>query len=70
MSEEFRQQGAVKWSTYQGYIKAGGYGWCLLMGLFYIIVVGSLTFNNWWLSYWINKEFTNGGTPQVGGYYL
>ena len=51
MQEEDRFAGAVGWETYKGYMKAaGGYHMILLAFLTYVLVIGSLNFNNWWLS--------------------
>ncbi|XP_071507087.1 ATP-binding cassette sub-family C member 5-like [Diadema antillarum] len=71
-SEE-RTGGALSWRTYHGYIQAmGGYFFALLIFLAYVSVVGLLTFNNWWLSYWIEtsgnrspNETTDGEPPSL-----
>ncbi|XP_041482654.1 multidrug resistance-associated protein 5-like isoform X2 [Lytechinus variegatus] len=51
---EGRSGGSLSWRTYHGYIQAmGGYFFALTVIFAYVLVVGMLTFNNWWLSYWI-----------------
>ncbi|XP_033637608.1 multidrug resistance-associated protein 5-like [Asterias rubens] len=53
---EDRSAGTVGWVTYKGYAKAaGGYAMVFLAFLTYILVIGGLNFNNWWLSFWLNQ---------------
>ncbi|XP_077987408.1 ATP-binding cassette sub-family C member 5-like [Glandiceps talaboti] len=68
---EEMETGAVKASTYNAYIKAGG-GYLLLtlIALVFVVFVATLTFNNWWLSYWIaegsgNTTITIGNTTVI-----
>ncbi|XP_022093741.1 multidrug resistance-associated protein 5-like [Acanthaster planci] len=66
VQEEDRSAKAVGWVTYKGYMKAaGGYHMILLAFLTYILVIGSLNFNNWWLSFWLNQG--NGTQIEVNG---
>ncbi|XP_038050083.1 multidrug resistance-associated protein 5-like [Patiria miniata] len=66
VQDEDRSANAVGWVTYKGYMKAaGGYHMILLAFLTYILVIGSLNFNNWWLSFWLNQG--NGTQIQVNG---
>lgn len=52
-SEE-KGKGSLPWSVYGVYIQAAGgpLAFFFIMILF-IMNVGSVAFNNWWLSYWI-----------------
>ncbi|XP_030837858.1 multidrug resistance-associated protein 5 isoform X2 [Strongylocentrotus purpuratus] len=53
-TSEKRSGGSLSWKTYHGYIQAmGGYFNAFIVLLGFILVVALLTFNNWWLSYWI-----------------
>ncbi|XP_077987351.1 ATP-binding cassette sub-family C member 5-like [Glandiceps talaboti] len=66
---EEMETGAVKASTYNAYIKAGG-GYLLQIGiaLLFVVYVATMTFNNWWLSYWISAGSGNatiGNTTEI-----
>ena len=62
-------EGKVKSETYIGYIKA--MGGPLIVGVplcLFTVMLGLLTFNNYWLSLWFN-DFLNGTmTEEVGRY--
>ena len=56
-TSEGRASGLLTWKTYHGYIQAmGGYFSAFAILISYALVVGILTFNNWWLSYWIETS--------------
>ncbi|XP_071507088.1 ATP-binding cassette sub-family C member 5-like [Diadema antillarum] len=81
-SSEERSSGNLKWQTYHGYIQAmGGYFNAFFILFSYAVVIGLLSFNTWWLSYWIDtsgnrsyNETTDGleptlvNDPQLGFY--
>uniref|UniRef100_UPI00398E7376 ATP-binding cassette sub-family C member 5 isoform X1 n=2 Tax=Pristiophorus japonicus TaxID=55135 RepID=UPI00398E7376 len=54
VQSEDKGKGSVPWSVYGVYIQAAGgpLAFFLVMILF-VLNVGSIAFNNWWLSYWI-----------------
>ncbi|XP_070538846.1 ATP-binding cassette sub-family C member 5-like [Ptychodera flava] len=57
---EEKEVGTVKWAAYNAYFKAaGGYAVVSLVLFLFILYIGLLTFNNWWLSYWINQGSGN-----------
>ncbi|XP_006811248.2 ATP-binding cassette sub-family C member 5-like [Saccoglossus kowalevskii] len=57
---EEKETGSVKLSTYGAYIKsAGGCVIACIVCLLFLLYVSSLTFNAWWLSYWISKGSGN-----------
>ncbi|XP_054569765.1 LOW QUALITY PROTEIN: ATP-binding cassette sub-family C member 5-like [Eptesicus fuscus] len=60
MQAEEKGQGSVPWSVYGVYIKAAGgpLAFLFIISLF-MLNVGSTTFSNWWLSYWINEGSGN-----------
>lgn len=50
------EKGAVTWSTYKSYARAGGglcMGFCLL--LFFFVAMGVKAFSDWWLGYWARQ---------------
>lgn len=54
--EEGKEEGGLSWSTYHGFIMAmGGYIIAISGLLSYVFVMGIVTFNNWWLSLWLNQ---------------
>ncbi|XP_071501330.1 ATP-binding cassette sub-family C member 5-like [Diadema antillarum] len=54
---EERTGGALSLQTYHGYIQAmGGYFFAFCLLLSFIVLVGILTFNTWWLGYWIETS--------------
>ncbi|PIK35517.1 putative multidrug resistance-associated protein 5, partial [Apostichopus japonicus] len=54
--EEGKEEGGVSWRTYHGFIKAmGGYFIAIPALLSYVLTMAIVTFNNWWLSYWLNQ---------------
>ncbi|XP_041038600.1 multidrug resistance-associated protein 5 isoform X1 [Carcharodon carcharias] len=60
IQSEDKAKGAIPWSVYGVYIQAAGgpLAFFLVMILF-VLNVGSIAFNNWWLSYWINAGSGN-----------
>lgn len=57
MTSEIRCSGSPTWEDYRGYIQAmGGYIAASSIIFTYIVVIGMLTFNNWWLAYWIEES--------------
>ncbi|XP_006817966.2 ATP-binding cassette sub-family C member 5-like [Saccoglossus kowalevskii] len=57
---EEKETGSVKLSTYGAYIKsAGGCVIACIVCLLFLLYVSSLTFNAWWLSYWISRGSGN-----------
>eukprot|EP00057_Strongylocentrotus_purpuratus_P029283 XP_011683757.1 PREDICTED: multidrug resistance-associated protein 5-like [Strongylocentrotus purpuratus] len=57
MTSEIRCSGPPTWEDYRGYIQAmGGYIAAYSIIFTYIVVIGMLTFNNWWLAYWIEES--------------
>ncbi|XP_030838402.1 multidrug resistance-associated protein 5 [Strongylocentrotus purpuratus] len=57
MTSEIRCSGPPTWEDYRGYIQAmGGYIAASSIIFTYIVVIGMLTFNNWWLAYWIGES--------------
>ncbi|MBN3298523.1 MRP5 protein, partial [Amia calva] len=60
MQVEEKGKGSVPWSVYRAYIQAsGGPLAFLLIIVLFVLNVGSTTFNNWWLSYWIKQGSGN-----------
>ncbi|XP_072330295.1 ATP-binding cassette sub-family C member 5 isoform X1 [Scyliorhinus torazame] len=57
---EDKGKGSIPWSVYRVYIQAAGgpLAFFLVMILF-VLNVGSIAFNNWWLSFWINAGSGN-----------
>ncbi|XP_063967311.1 ATP-binding cassette sub-family C member 5-like [Lytechinus pictus] len=56
-TSEERSHGSPSGEDYLGYINAMGGFFALFSILFtYIVVIGMLTVNNWWLAYWIEKS--------------
>ncbi|XP_067851301.1 multidrug resistance-associated protein 5 isoform X2 [Heptranchias perlo] len=60
VQSEDKGKGSVPWSVYGVYIQAAGgpLAFFLVMILF-VLNVGSVAFNNWWLSYWIKAGSGN-----------
>ncbi|XP_049925363.1 ATP-binding cassette sub-family C member 5-like isoform X1 [Epinephelus moara] len=53
---EEQQCGGVAWPVFRHYMVAcGGSTSCLLILVLFVLNVGSSTFCQWWLSYWINQ---------------
>ncbi|XP_076803635.1 ATP-binding cassette sub-family C member 5-like isoform X2 [Clavelina lepadiformis] len=53
---ETTHTGSVSMATYIAYVKAsGGYILATIVGLLFITLLFGNTFNNWWLTYWINQ---------------
>ncbi|XP_038050028.1 multidrug resistance-associated protein 5-like [Patiria miniata] len=61
--------GKVKMETYFGYMKAMGGAPKVLLSLFiFILMMGLLTFNNYWLSVWFNDSLNGfNATEKAGG---
>uniref|UniRef100_A0A8C0N875 ATP binding cassette subfamily C member 12 n=1 Tax=Canis lupus familiaris TaxID=9615 RepID=A0A8C0N875_CANLF len=54
---ESPQEGTVTWKTYHTYIKAsGGYLLSLFVVSFFLLMIGSSAFSNWWLGLWLDKS--------------
>ncbi|XP_043558304.1 multidrug resistance-associated protein 5-like isoform X2 [Chiloscyllium plagiosum] len=57
---EDKGKGSIPWSVYGVYIQAaGGPLVFFLVMILFVLNVGSVAFNNWWLSYWINAGSGN-----------
>nr|XP_021576403.2 ATP-binding cassette sub-family C member 12 [Ictidomys tridecemlineatus]XP_040135631.1 ATP-binding cassette sub-family C member 12 [Ictidomys tridecemlineatus]XP_040135632.1 ATP-binding cassette sub-family C member 12 [Ictidomys tridecemlineatus]XP_040135635.1 ATP-binding cassette sub-family C member 12 [Ictidomys tridecemlineatus] len=53
---ESSREGTVTWKTYHTYIKAsGGYLLSLFAMFFFLLMIGSSAFSNWWLGRWLDK---------------
>ncbi|XP_060041595.1 ATP-binding cassette sub-family C member 12 isoform X4 [Erinaceus europaeus] len=53
---ESPQEGTVTWRTYHTYIKAsGGYLLSLVTVFFFLLMIGSSAFSNWWMGLWLDK---------------
>ncbi|KAJ8255155.1 hypothetical protein GJAV_G00201630 [Gymnothorax javanicus] len=64
MRAEEKGSGAMAWSVYGAYIQAAGGPLVLIVNLLlFLCTTGSITFSNWWLSYWISQG--SGNTSQV-----
>ncbi|XP_041482605.1 multidrug resistance-associated protein 5-like [Lytechinus variegatus] len=62
MSSEEKSTASVGWGTYATYIKSmGGYHMGLLVLFCFILMFGSITLNNMYLSFWLNQG--NGTDP-------
>ncbi|XP_071497740.1 ATP-binding cassette sub-family C member 5-like [Diadema antillarum] len=62
ISSEERSNASVGWGTYATYLKSmGGYHMGLLVLFCFILMFGSITLNNMYLSYWLNQG--NGTDP-------
>uniref|UniRef100_A0A8C8SY07 ATP-binding cassette sub-family C member 5 n=1 Tax=Pelusios castaneus TaxID=367368 RepID=A0A8C8SY07_9SAUR len=56
VQKEEKQEGSVTWKTYHTYIKAsGGFILSFFVVLLFILMIGSSTFSNWWLSFWLEQ---------------
>ncbi|XP_067897765.1 ATP-binding cassette sub-family C member 5-like [Heterodontus francisci] len=68
---EDKGKGSVLWSVYGVYIQAAGgpLAFFLVMILF-VLNVGSIAFNNWWLSYWIKAGNGNTSVTLGNGTYV
>nr|XP_036852416.1 ATP-binding cassette sub-family C member 11 [Manis javanica] len=54
--KENMEQGSQKWSVYHHYIQAfGGYMVSVMAFLLMVVFIFLLTFNFWWLSYWLGQ---------------
>ncbi|XP_069753243.1 ATP-binding cassette sub-family C member 5 isoform X4 [Narcine bancroftii] len=57
---EDKEKGALPWSVYGVYIQAaGGPLTFFFVMILFVMNVGSVAFNNWWLSYWIKAGSGN-----------
>ncbi|XP_076846892.1 ATP-binding cassette sub-family C member 5 isoform X2 [Brachyhypopomus gauderio] len=66
MQVEEQGKGSVPWAVYRVYIHAlGGLPVFLFILALFILNVGSTSFSNWWLSYWIKQG--SGNTTVVVG---
>nr|XP_054771001.1 ATP-binding cassette sub-family C member 5-like [Lytechinus pictus] len=62
MSSEEKSTASVGWGTYATYVKSmGGYHMGLLVLFCFILMFGSITLNNMYLSFWLNQG--NGTDP-------
>ncbi|XP_048648010.1 ATP-binding cassette sub-family C member 12 isoform X1 [Marmota marmota marmota] len=53
---ESSREGTVTWKTYHTYIKAsGGYFLSFFAMFFFLLMIGSSAFSNWWLGLWLDK---------------
>ncbi|XP_033103781.1 multidrug resistance-associated protein 5-like isoform X2 [Anneissia japonica] len=65
-NNEINEAGSVKMETYIAYIKAaGGYTICLLTVFSFVLMVGTITFSQWWLSKWLEQG--GGGSSIIIG---
>ncbi|KAK9542217.1 hypothetical protein VZT92_000096 [Zoarces viviparus] len=56
VSQESTTQGGVSWRVYQQYCKAaGGYTVSFLTFLNLVLMIGTTSFSNWWLSIWLGQ---------------
>ncbi|XP_030582176.1 multidrug resistance-associated protein 9-like [Archocentrus centrarchus] len=69
VSQELSTQGAVSWRTYLTYCRAaGGYIVSFLTLLNVFLLLGSISFSNWWFSIWMEKgDGTSSNTTSVQG---
>ncbi|XP_041482839.1 multidrug resistance-associated protein 5-like isoform X2 [Lytechinus variegatus] len=57
----------LSWKSYHGYIKAmGGYFNAIVIVVSYFFVIGLLTANTWWLSYWIETSLNRPYNETLG----
>ncbi|KAM4801124.1 ATP-binding cassette sub-family C member 12 isoform X1 [Urocitellus parryii] len=71
---ESSREGTVTWKTYHTYIKAsGGYLLSLFAMFFFLLMIGSSAFSNWWLGLWLDKgseitcgSHSNKSTCEIG----
>uniref|UniRef100_A0A8C9UV77 ATP-binding cassette sub-family C member 12 n=1 Tax=Spermophilus dauricus TaxID=99837 RepID=A0A8C9UV77_SPEDA len=71
---ESSREGTMTWKTYHTYIKAsGGYLLSLFAMLFFLLMIGSSAFSNWWLGLWLDKgseitcgSHSNKSTCEIG----
>ncbi|KAG2463187.1 MRP5 protein, partial [Polypterus senegalus] len=60
MPVQEKLKGRVSWAVYGAYMQAaGGPLVCFIILLLFVLNVGSTTFSNWWLSYWIKQGSGN-----------
>lgn len=56
MQAEEKGSGSVSWSVYKAYIRAAGGALAFIINIvLFLLTTGSITFSNWWLSYWIKQ---------------
>ncbi|XP_007946027.1 ATP-binding cassette sub-family C member 11 [Orycteropus afer afer] len=54
--KEEMEKGSLKWRVYHCYIQAaGGYMVCIMLCLLMVVNIFLMTFNLWWLSYWLEQ---------------
>ncbi|XP_027794989.2 ATP-binding cassette sub-family C member 12 isoform X1 [Marmota flaviventris] len=71
---ESSREGTVTWKTYHTYIKAsGGYFLSFFAMFFFLLMIGSSAFSNWWLGLWLDKgseitcgSHSNKSTCEIG----
>uniref|UniRef100_A0A8C6Z130 ATP-binding cassette sub-family C member 5 n=1 Tax=Nothoprocta perdicaria TaxID=30464 RepID=A0A8C6Z130_NOTPE len=52
-----KREGLVTWKTYYAYIKAsGGFTLSSFIVFLFMLMIGSSTFSNWWLSFWVEQN--------------
>ncbi|KAK6473650.1 multidrug resistance-associated protein 5-like isoform X1 [Huso huso] len=60
MQAEEKGSGSVSWSVYKAYIRAAGGVLAFIINIvLFLLTTGSITFSNWWLSYWIKQGSGN-----------
>ncbi|MGH0120794.1 UNVERIFIED_CONTAM: hypothetical protein FKN15_065130 [Acipenser sinensis] len=60
MQAEEKGSGSVSWSVYKAYIRAAGGALAFIINIvLFLLTTGSITFSNWWLSYWIKQGSGN-----------
>ncbi|XP_071838057.1 ATP-binding cassette sub-family C member 5-like [Apostichopus japonicus] len=56
IKDEVRGTEAVGLETYMAYVRSmGGISMALLVFFFFLLMFFTMTFNNWWLSYWLGQ---------------
>lgn len=56
VKDEVRGTEAVGLETYMAYVNSmGGIHMALLVLFFFLLMFFTMTFNNWWLSYWLGQ---------------
>ncbi|XP_068596454.1 ATP-binding cassette sub-family C member 5 [Brachionichthys hirsutus] len=60
MKAEEKGSGAVSWAVYGEYVKAAGGPIVFIINIvLFVSTTGSISFSNWWLSYWIKQGSGN-----------
>ncbi|XP_017314285.1 ATP-binding cassette sub-family C member 12 isoform X2 [Ictalurus punctatus] len=67
VKKEVSQEGSVTFRTYDRYCRAaGGYILLFFVMIFFVLLVGTTAFGNWWLSYWLSQGSGNSSDPDPG----